>query len=156
MKWRSTDIDLYNQAAEYVDTAIVPLIPISWGAQKKNIILKGEFPQLISEELERQLKGRVVLLPPFTYLESERDADVLNRIAAWSDELQEGDMPYPVFITSDARWSGAEGFQDRLVNIPPVPLEHMDEEYQKEIVSEQVKHILQIVTKKWQNSFSNE
>ncbi|MGM7701669.1 YpiF family protein [Pseudalkalibacillus sp. Hm43] len=154
MKWRTKDIDLYHQAAEYVDTAIIPLIPVSWGSQKKQVVLKGEFPQLISDELERQLKGRVVLFPPVTYLESEKEEDVLNRISSLSDELRQGDMPFTVFITSDAKWSGADSDrQEQIINIPPVPLEHMDEDYQREIVSEQVKHILQIVTKKWQNTF---
>ncbi|WP_349407561.1 YpiF family protein [Pseudalkalibacillus sp. SCS-8] len=153
MKWRSTDVDVYMQASEYVDTAIIPLIPISWGAQKKNVVLKGEFPLLITEELERQLKGRVVLFPALTYLESESEEDVLKRITAFSDEVEKEGLPYTVFVTSDTRWSGLEDIQDRLIVIPPVPLEHMEETYQREIVSEQVKHILQIVTKKWQNSF---
>ncbi|WP_261129124.1 YpiF family protein [Bacillus sp. Marseille-Q3570] len=153
MKWRSKDLDMYIQASEYVDTAIVPLIPITWGSQMKNHILKGEFPLILTEEIERQLKGRVFLFPAVTYLVSESDEDVLKRITVLTDELENGGMPYPVFITSDARWTGMEEFGDRLVNIPPVPLEHMDEEYQREIVSEQVKHILQIVTKKWQNAF---
>ncbi|MCF6137567.1 YpiF family protein [Pseudalkalibacillus berkeleyi] len=153
MKWRSKDIDVYNQASEYVDTAVVPLIPISWGQNKKNIVLKGEFPQLVSDELERQLKGRVVLFPPITYLESEKDEEILNRMEVLFEELKESDMPYPVFITSDVRWSGSPGLQEHIVTIPPVPLEHMEEEYQREVISEQVKHLLQIVTKKWQNSF---
>ncbi|MCF6408223.1 YpiF family protein [Pseudalkalibacillus salsuginis] len=153
MKWCSKDLDMYLQASEYVDTAIVPLIPITWGSQKKNVILKGEFPLILSEEIERQLKGRVFLFPAITYLVSERDEEILKRISALTSELENEGMPYPVFITSDARWTGAEVLGDRLVNIPPVPLEHMDEEYQREIVSEQVKHILQIVTKKWQNTF---
>ncbi len=152
MKWCSKDLDMYLQASEYVDTAIVPLIPITWGAQKKNVILKGEFPLILSEEIERQLKGRVFLFPAMTYLASELDEDVLKRISALTSELEHEGMPFTVFITSDARWTGSEELGDRLVNIPPVPLEHMDEEYQREIVSEQVKHILQIVTKKWQNT----
>ncbi|WP_408006520.1 YpiF family protein [Pseudalkalibacillus sp. A8] len=153
MKWCSKDLDMYLKASEYVDTAIVPLIPITWGTHKKNVILKGEFPLILSEEIERQLKGRVFLFPAITYLVSEPDEDVLKRLSALTSELENEGMPYPVFITSDARWTGSEELGDRLVNIPPVPLEHMDEEYQREIVSEQVKHILQIVTKKWQNTF---
>ncbi|WLD91814.1 YpiF family protein [Alkalihalobacillus sp. AL-G] len=152
MKWRSEDIDLYLQSEEYVDTAIVPLIPISMGKQMKHTVLKGEFPLIVTDELERQLKGRVILFPPITYLSKESDDSVLSRMIGLRDELIEQGIPYITFVTSDARWSGVDELNPDLINIPPVPLEHMEDEYKRDVIGEQVKHLLQIVTKKWQNT----
>ncbi|WP_257351771.1 YpiF family protein [Pseudalkalibacillus decolorationis] len=152
MKWRSEDMDLYLQSTEYVDTAIVPLIPIAWGNQLKHTVLKGEFPLIVSEELERQLKGRVVLFPTLSYLTSESDVDIISRLLALKDELSENGIPHIVFVSSDARWSDVDELRADLINIPPVPLEHMEDEYRRDVIGEQVKHLLQIVTKKWQNT----
>lgn len=63
MRWRMTDAKDYLQAKDYIDTAVIPLINIKVGDHFKMAAEKGEFTQLLSEELERQLKGRVYLLP---------------------------------------------------------------------------------------------
>lgn len=63
MRWRITDAKDYLQTKDYIDTAVIPLINIKVGAHFKITAEKGEFTQLLSDELERQLKGRVYLLP---------------------------------------------------------------------------------------------
>ena len=68
MKWIVKDVEQFEQAREYVDTGVIPLLSISAAKEMKTVVEQGEFIELLSMELEREYKGRVLLLPAFTYL----------------------------------------------------------------------------------------
>ena len=68
LKWIVKDVEQFEQAREYVDTGIIPLLSISAAKEMKTVVEQGEFIELLSMELEREYKGRVLLLPAFTYL----------------------------------------------------------------------------------------
>lgn len=78
MKWQATEMDTYLQAKEYVDTAIIPLIPLSWQKDVKQTVAMGEFISIITMEVEKQFHGRVVQFPGFTYVKTE---DMNSRLA---------------------------------------------------------------------------
>ena len=64
---------------EYVDTAVIPLIPVSFGDENETSAASmSEFITLLSTLLERQFTGRILLLPPFTYLTED---DYENRLS---------------------------------------------------------------------------
>lgn len=72
MRWRAADADAYLQSADYIDTAVIPLISITSSGGLKEAVEQGESTQLLSEELERQLKGRVYLFPSYTYVDIDQ------------------------------------------------------------------------------------
>ena len=43
MKWNVKDVELYEQAKEYVDTVLIPLIPITFDDQMKQLTSFGKF-----------------------------------------------------------------------------------------------------------------
>ena len=43
MKWNVKDVEMYVQAKEYVDTVVVPLIPITFNDQMKQLTSSSEF-----------------------------------------------------------------------------------------------------------------
>ncbi len=71
MRFRTEDTDTYLQSRDYVDTAIVPLVKVSLTADIKSTIQATEFTTILSEEMERQFRGRVMLFPPFSYHDTE-------------------------------------------------------------------------------------
>lgn len=148
MKWKTTDFDTYSQARDYIDTAIIPLIPVTWEREMKSLISMGEYTTILSEELERQLVGRVFLLPAFTYLKSEDKEARAERLLSWKNEIGK-ELKYVFFMTSDPTWSGVDS---SIISLPAIPLENMEMKYKKEIVAEQMNNLLKIVTKKWQES----
>jgi hypothetical protein len=148
VKWKTTDFDTYAAARDYIDTAIIPLIPITWEREMKSLISMGEYTATISEELERQLVGRIFLFPSFTYLKSESKDIRTERLLQWKNDIQK-ELKYVFFLTSDPTWSGAD---DSIILVPSIPLENMELKYKKEIISEQMNSLLKIVTKKWQES----
>lgn len=148
MKWKVKDIDQYLRAKEYVDTAIVPLVPLSFDSDLKQLASKGEFILTLANEMERQLKGRILLLPPYTYLKNhEEDSDKV--LKKWKDTIKMH-FKHVIFLTTDEKWrgNGDEGW----IWVPPVPLEHMDQDLKRKIVQDQLEQILNILLQSWNNS----
>jgi hypothetical protein len=157
MRWVSKDIDQYYREKEYIDTIVIPLIPVTWKSEIKSTVESGEFTVKITEELEKQLKGRIVQFPPFTYLKSENPEQKLQRLQVWKEELLQSGMEYIFYLTSDVQWKNNENLLGgSLIWLPSIPMQHMDFKYEQEIVSSQMKQILEIVTNKWQNGYNYE
>ncbi|HET7629277.1 MAG TPA: YpiF family protein [Bacillales bacterium] len=153
MKWTVRDVGAYFAERDYVDTAVVPLVKITWHNEIKATVEQGEFTTLMADRLEGQLKGRLMLFPPFTYLKSEDVANRLKRLQSWMEMLRRDGMKHVFLITSDAEWKTVESDLDEsLIWIPSLPLEHMDPEHGDEMIANQTKQLLQIVTAKWQNA----
>jgi hypothetical protein len=150
LKWVLSDVDVYNQSREYVDTAIVPLIPVSLEADLKGTVSKGEFITYVSVELERQLKGRVFLFPSLSYLKKSKN--VIESVIEWKTELQE-EFKHVIFLTSDETLkeytSDQQNVKDDLIWLPSVPFEHMDESLMKKLLEDQIQQILNILLQSW-------
>lgn len=148
MKWEVKDIDQYLRAKEYVDTAIVPLVALSFDSDLKQLASKGEFILALANEMERQLKGRILLLPPYTYLKNHED-DSDKVLKKWKDTIKLH-FKHVIFLTSDEKWrgNGDEGW----IWVPAVPLEHMDHDLKRKIVQDQIEQILNILLQSWNNS----
>ncbi|SDM77171.1 Protein of unknown function [Fictibacillus solisalsi] len=153
MKWSSGDITVYQQSKEFVDTAIIPLLPVSFGSHIRTSASMGDYVTLIGEETERQLHGRLFLLPPFTYLMEEDSETLLLRLHSWVKELKDEGLRHVYFLTSDPEWKKREQeLGETLLWMPVIPMETMDADYQEEIVKEQVKQLFQVILHKWQES----
>lgn len=149
MKWKTTDIDIYFQAKEYVDTALIPIFPIGWGEEVKTTVSLGEFIALFADELERQFKGRLVQFPPFTYLKDEVEKQ--TRLAEWVRQLKEAGFQHVILLTSDVDWKRYEHeLNGMLVWLPVLPLEHVEAQYKQEMLASQMKQIIQLITTEWQ------
>jgi len=139
----------YLEQKEYIDTVLIPLIPISWKSDLIPSVREGEFIRTILQETERQLQGRVVLIPPFTYLKEETQEAKLERIQKWESEIKRDNVKYVFFVTSDVEWKKAEDQLNGLIWSAPIPLEHMDERYRKDFIDENVGLIMKQVTEMW-------
>ncbi len=156
MKWTESDIGVYEKEKEYVDTAVLPLVPISMTTSVKTIVSMGEYITIISGELERQLKGRLLLLPAFTYLQTEEMSSRVERLKLMEQELMKGGIKHIITLTADVDWKQSEEqLLSALLWMPAIPLEHMDEQYKMETVSAQVKQVLQFVTNTWQSNINS-
>jgi hypothetical protein len=150
VKWTVKDVEVYLQEKEYVDTAVIPLIPLTLEKNVKSIVSMGEFVQIIVNELERQFKGRVFLFPPFTYFTSENMEEKTKRIADWTGELIANGMKHIFYVTSDTEWKAGEAnLPGTLLWLPSIPLEHMDEKYKQQIVTDQISQLMNLLIAKW-------
>ncbi|MCY9206964.1 YpiF family protein [Bacillus subtilis] len=148
MRWRITDAKDYLQAKDYIDTAVIPLINIRVNNHFKMAAEKGEFTQLLSEELERQLKGRVYLLPPYTYV--DRNEITVQGLKDLREELIT-EFPHVVLLTSDESWR-TEDALGKMIVTPSVPLEHLNDSLKRKILDERTAEILNVLLQLWSTS----
>ncbi|MDF9760781.1 hypothetical protein OKW24_002554 [Peribacillus simplex] len=150
MKWTAKDLDMYIQSKEYVDTVLIPLVPLSFGGQMKQTGSMNEFLTILSLEIEKQMKGRILLLPTFHYLSDEMDK--VERLNRWAKEVKEKDFKHIFFLTSDFEWKKEEReLEKNLVWIPAIPLESLETEQAREMINQQVLQILDVFTYNWKN-----
>lgn len=153
MKWTTEDVKTYLDAREYVDTAVLPLVPVSFGSEMKNHVAMGEFITVICDEVEKQFKGRVFQVPPFTYMADEDLDTRIERLEKWVSVMREQGLKYVFFVTSDHEWKKKEGdLHNMLIWMPVIPFEHLDMAYRKQIISEQIKQLLPLMVDKWKNN----
>ncbi|MED1740959.1 YpiF family protein [Bacillus swezeyi] len=146
MKWNTQDADVYLNAKEYIDTAVIPLISVQLGDQFKSAVSKGEFTSILAEELERQLKGRVYLFPPYTYLQADEKS--VKDIADLK-EMSEKHFRHTVFLTTDEQWKQVLKDEQKLLWIPAIPLEHMKDSLKQKLLEDQIEQILNILLQYW-------
>ncbi|MFZ3588671.1 YpiF family protein [Bacillus sp. DJP31] len=145
----TTDMDLYLQSKEYVDTAIIPLLSISLDQQLKNTVLNGEFIEKVGSEIERQFKGRMFLLPSFTYLNSKLESEFI-RLMEWKEHLVGQGFKHILFLTSEAEWQQySEKLGESLIWLQAIPLEHLDSHIKQQIMTDQVQHLVPLILAAW-------
>ncbi|SIQ37579.1 Protein of unknown function [Peribacillus simplex] len=150
MKWTAKDLDMYIQSKEYVDTVLIPLVPLSFKGQMKQSGSMNEFLTILSLEIEKQMKGRILLLPTFHYISDEMDK--VERLKRWANEVKKNDFEHVFFLTSDFEWKKEEReLENNLVWIPAIPLEGLEIEQAREMINQQVIQILDIFSYNWKN-----
>lgn len=153
MKWTTEDIPYFINEREYIDSALIPLLPIDFGNGIRQSAAMSEFITVITAEIERQFKGRLLLVPPFTYLGSQSITDCMESLEQWTNKMKKEGTKHVILITADPSWKKVEAdIEDLLVWMPLVPLENMEPEYKKQVVSEQIKQLIPLVIDKWNRS----
>lgn len=151
MNWNGKDAELYGKEKEFIDTAVVQLLPLDLGAGMKSAAEKGEFIQLLSMHLERQFRGRMMFLPPFTYFEDLSPDMKQSLLSSWEVKLKEAGFKYVFYLTSDLSWKNeAKPKAGSLLAVPPIPLSHMEEQYKHSLMEDQVMQLLNTVVQLWQ------
>ncbi|MCQ6526609.1 YpiF family protein [Bacillus mycoides] len=149
MKWIVKDVEQFEQTREYVDTGIIPLLSISAAKEMKMVVEQGEFIEALSMELEREYKGRVLLLPAFTYLvESQKNEK--DRLQEWTDHLKRQGFKHIAYVTSDFSWKeDMRDVQGDLFWFPSLSLEQFSDQAKREVIRAHIKNIMEMLEERW-------
>lgn len=148
MRWTTNDLQQVLDNKEYIDTIIVPLCPVSLHPESINLADQREDLTIITSELERNFKGRIVIAPEFTYLQN--DPSKFERLFAWNNEFISNGMKHIFYITCDYEWKQEKNELDEsIIWIPDLTINSLDEASQKVVVNKQVSHLSAFFLKKW-------
>lgn len=146
MNWNAKDLDTYLGQKEYIDTLLVPLLKIDTDVeQMKGSASSAEFLMHLSNFIETQFKGRMMVLPPFTYTQStslQEMGEVLSK------DLAQTSFQHVFYLTTDREWTGVD-MEGEVIWIPSIPLESMDQKLRQTIIEDQLRQVLPTFTKKW-------
>jgi hypothetical protein len=152
MIWNGRDVRLYQQEKSFIDSAVIPLLPIEFGNEMRQAASQGEYIDLFTNYLEKQFRGRIMLFPPFVYLSKEMTNEKSSLLNRWSDYLREEGFVHQFFITTDENWKSIESqLNGTLIWLPAVPIEDMDDSFKYDFIENQVKQYLHKIIEKWGN-----
>ena len=145
MNWNANDMDTYMQQKEYIDTLLVPLLKIETNPENmKSSSSSTEFLMHLSTFMENQFKGRIMLLPPFSYTQS-MDLEILA--GSLKKDINLMGFKHVFYLTTDSNWTTDN--LENLIWLPSIPLESMDKQLRQKIIEDQLRQVLPLLTKKW-------
>ncbi|WP_342512206.1 DUF2487 family protein [Sporosarcina sp. FSL K6-1522] len=146
MNWTAKDMDTYLQQKEYIDTLIVPLLKVETEPDKlKNGASSSDFLMHLTTFIETQFKGRMMLMPPFTYTASMNLTDMAKLL---SQDLSATSFKHVFYLTTDSAWTSID-MTGEVVWLPSIPLESMDAQLRQTIIEDQLRQVLPRFTEKW-------
>lgn len=146
MIFKVNDIEQFQTQKQFIDTAIVPLVQLDFSEQgMKQSSSATEYLMTLTSFVEQQFRGRLVLIPPFSYTAQTKN-DNLTMIL--QEQLLEAGFKSVIFMTCDSSWTLQKESYD-IIWLPSIPLESMDKTVKQRILEEQIKQIIPILTKVW-------
>ncbi|WP_335869707.1 YpiF family protein [Bacillus sp. 2205SS5-2] len=153
MNWNVADLEQISKESEYIDTVVLPLVPITFGDEMKKNASTMEFVSVLTQQIETQFKGRLLMLPNVTYLQEIGKEEKLHLLESWTTAVQKLPFKHIMYVTSDPEWKESKDkLSGKLIWIPAIPLEDMDEKYKRSIMEDQVKSLLKIFIEVWQRT----
>lgn len=150
MKWIPQDMEMFIKAREYIDTVVIPLYPISFGDDAKQTANMVEFITLLTNQLEKQFKGRLILLPGYTYLKKQDPNKLVADLQHWENALEQEEFKHIFYVTSDIDWKMQEQqLAGSLLWLPALPLDQMEEKYKNSIIEDQIKQLINLFVARW-------
>lgn len=152
MKWTRVDLQKYEQAKEYIDTVIVPLAPFQIGAldaTAKNAD-QYEILTLFARELEKELMGRVMLTPTYTYINSAERSEEAERLNQWTAHFNEQPFKQVLYISFDPSWRKiANDLEGEFIWLPTIPLKDAEPAAIKDMIRDQTMQTAELVKSFW-------
>ena len=152
MKWTKDDMEKYTDAKEFVDTILIPLSPFNIG--EDSTLEKDSFQQEVLHvyvhEIEQQLAGRVLLVPPYMYLKkADKDVEV-KRIEQLIEEIQKQPFEHVFYITFDATWRKHEAaLQGNVLWVPSIQTGDLRSKEVQSLIKDQVQQLSELIRSYW-------
>ncbi|MEG0258944.1 MAG: YpiF family protein [Lysinibacillus sp.] len=146
MFFNAKDINEFLAQKEFIDTAIVPLLAIDFSNEQiKKSGSTADFLMSLTAYIEQQFKGRLLLMPPFSYSSEDKDEQMPEKL---EQQLHSVGFKHVFFITCDHFWTNNNDTLS-VVWLPPIPLESMDKGVRNSILEDQLKQVIPLFSTKW-------
>lgn len=146
MFFNVTDVQQFQSQKEFIDTALVPLLSLEFDDAKiKQSSSAAEFLMSLTSFIEQQFKGRLMLIPPFSYSEQTKNGLIVPKL---KEDLHKAGFKHVLFITCDHSWTSISDQID-VIWFPSIPLESMDKEVKKSVLEDQLKQVIPALSSRW-------
>lgn len=152
MKWNKKDISQYKEVKEYVDTLILPLLPITLDTNKdaEKFAWQGELIDLFSAELERNFTGRIFLMPSYQYINASDREKEIERINYWVQDAKTNPFQHIFFLTLDHHWKKYETNLDgTLLWFPAMASGDPTSKEFQTVIKDQVNQLSELIRSYW-------
>lgn len=140
MLYNNRDLRVLKDEIEFVDTAIVPVLNIDFDAELLHHANNLELIQLVTVQLEKQLKGRLLITPALTIVAGEQSS-----LDKYKDQLIDYGFKHVVSLSFDD--IDLDGVHNIKVN--SIPISDMDNEMKISIINDEVKTVIKQIIGVW-------
>ncbi|WP_155590634.1 YpiF family protein [Lysinibacillus cavernae] len=146
MYFNANDVTSFMAQKDFIDTAIVPLVSIDLSSEKmKQSGAEVDFVMSLTSFIEQQFKGRLLVMPPFSYMTTLKNDELPQQLEA---QLHNAGFKHVFFITCDHAWT-TSGDIVNIIWLPAIPLESMDASVKKSIMEDQLRQVIPMLSTKW-------
>lgn len=152
MKWTKNDIEKYIQSKEYIDTTIIPLLPfhIADDNDAKESAFQSELLTIIANEIEKEITGRILLLPSYYYIKKNTLETEAERLNAWTDEVLQQEFEHTFYITFDSSWKKHEKLlEGDLIWLQMVKSGDIHSKEMEPVIRDQTKQMIELIRSYW-------
>ncbi|WP_096270454.1 DUF2487 family protein [Paucisalibacillus globulus] len=152
MQWIKKDMELYVGSKEYIDTAIIPILPFQM-SQEGNLsksTSKREILSIFATEIENELSGRLLLIPNYYYLEYGDKVEEMERLNKWTKEIQAQPFKHVFVLTFDSGWKRYEkDMSANLLWLPGFQAENPNSDELRQMIRGQVSDVVELIRSYW-------
>lgn len=152
MKWTAHDLRRYAEAKEYIDTLLIPFVPIHFSDDQTFIknAFEREILTILLHQLEKELSGRTLLLPEYNYLHEAKKEDEIERIKTWISQFQKQPFEHIFYFTYDVTWKKYEqSLEGALIWLPSQPEKDLHSEEIASYINHQIKQVSELIRTFW-------
>lgn len=140
MLYNITDLRVLKDEIEFIDTAIVPLVNIDFNNEVQNNANNLELMQFITIQLEKQLKGRLMITPVLTLI-----GDNYDNIEEYKTQLLDYGFKNIVLLSFKA----LELDDVSTIKVNSIPISDMDNDMKLSIINDEVKSVIKEIILVW-------
>lgn len=152
MQWSKQDLEQYIQAKEYVDTLIIPLLPyqLSHESNVGQDAFQGEVLRIFTNAIEKELTGRVLLTPNYSYLRAKDLKPEVERLNTWVENALMQPFEHVFFVTFDTNWKKHESnLEGSLIWLPGAQTGDTQSKEMQTFIHNQVNQISELIKSYW-------
>lgn len=152
MKWIKDDIEKYVEAKEYVDTAIIPVqaFQLSKDEQLVKDTFAGEVLSIYANEIEKELSGRLLLTPAYTFNKQSNIEKEVARLNEWVADIKEQPFDHIFILTLDLDLKKVEKDIDgNLLWFPGMQPTDLQSQESVQMIRSQIEQISELIRSYW-------
>lgn len=152
MRWIKEDVEKYVQAKEYVDTVLVPVqsFQLSEDSQLVNQTFAGEVLAIYANEIEKELSGRILLSPTYTYNKISDIKSEVVRLNEWITNIKEQPFKHIFLLTLDLDLKKHEqSLEGNLLWFPGMKPTDLQSQEAVQMIRSQIEQISELIRSYW-------
>ncbi|CDO02046.1 TPR repeat protein [Oceanobacillus picturae] len=152
MKWKKNDIIQYMEAKDFIDSVLIPLVPfqVSDDNTLPSSTFQSEVIQILANEIEKELTGRVLLTPPLHYLKNTNKETEVSRLNQWVQDVKQQPFEHVFFLTFDSGWKKLEKDLDgTLLWLPGSKSGNLQSAEMRAVIKDQVDQLGELIRSYW-------
>lgn len=152
MKWTKSDVEKYVEAKEYVDTVVIPVQ--SFQLSKDDQLIKdtfaGEVLSIYANEIEKELSGRLLLTPTYTFNKQSDIKQEVARLNEWIADIKEQPFEHVFLLTLDLNLKKEEQALDgNLLWFPGLQPTDLQSQEAVQMIRSQIEQISELIRSYW-------